>query len=540
MTARILGFLLAFLVTVLAGAPAHALDIDITEFKLENGLSVVTVPDRRSPVVTHMIWYKVGAADEPKGKAGIAHFLEHLMFKGTPKHPAGEFSHLVRVNGGSENAFTTQDYTVYHQRIAKERLGLVMELEADRMQNLVLTDENVLPELLVVLEERRERIDNDPSSLLAEQVAAAMYTAHPYGKPIIGWMSEVLQLTRQDAVDFYRAHYEPANAILIVAGDVTADEVKALATKHYGGLKNLRDPQQRLRTPEPEPVAERRVIMKDERTAAAFWQRSYLAPAEVKAKGREALALEVFADIIGAGSRSRLYRKLVVEQKIASHVGAWYSGDELDYGSFGFYGTPNQGVELAAIEDAIDAVIADVLTNGVTQAELDTSRNRTIAESIYLLDNQEALARIVGNALVTGQSVRDVLDWERNFAAVTVEDVAAAAKAVLDKKNSVTGLLLPGGKGQGAPGIQPVVLDEIQNRGAMINLRTWLLQALILVLAASPALAFKIEEVTSPGGIKAWLVQDNAIPLIAMKFSFRGGSVFDPEGKEGVANFLTG
>ncbi len=273
-------------------------------------------------------------------------------------------------------------------------------------------------------------------------------------------MSEVLQLKRQDAVDFYRAHYEPANAVVVVTGDVTDDEVRALANKHYGGLKNLAIPQPRLRTAEPAPIAERRVILKDERAASPFWQRSYLAPAEVKAKGREAQALQVLADIMGSGPRSRLYRKLVIEQKIASQVGAWYSGDGLDHGSFGFYATPNQGVELAVIEDAIDSVIAELMANGVTQAELDTTRNRVIAESIYLLDNQEALSRIIGAALVTGQSVQDVLDWDRNIAAVTVADVAMAAKAVLDRKNSVTGQLLPGGVAPVGDVLQPAVVNQ--------------------------------------------------------------------------------
>lgn len=463
MTARLCSFLLACFVTFLAAAPASALDIDVSEFKLENGLHVIVVPDRRAPVVTHMVWYKVGAADEPKGKAGIAHFLEHLMFKGTSKFPDGAFSHLVRINGGSENAFTTQDYTVYHQRIAKERLELVMELEADRMQNLILTDANVLPELLVVQEERRERTDNDPSSLLVEQMTAAMYTAHPYGKPIIGWMSEVLKLTRQDAVDFYREYYEPANAIVIVTGDVTADEVKALTTKHYGGLKNLRAPHPRQRTVEPTPIAERRVILKDARAASPFWQRSYLAPAEVKAQGRDALALQVLADIVGSTPRGRLYQKLVVEQKIASHVGAWYSGDGLDYGSFGFYASPNPGVDVSVVEDAIDAVVADVLKNSVTQGELEMTRNRVIAESIYLLDNQEALARTIGAAIATGQSIKDVLTWDSRIAEVTVEDVANAAKAVLERKNSVTGILLPPGNEQGGAKAQPAATGDVQD-----------------------------------------------------------------------------
>jgi len=463
MTARISGLILAWFITFAVAVPARALDIDVSEFKLENGLHVIVVPDHRAPIVTHMVWYKVGAADEPKGKAGIAHFLEHLMFKGTAKYPGGAFSHLVRINGGSENAFTTQDYTVYHQRITKERLDLVMELESDRMQNLILTDANVLPELLVVLEERRERIDNNPSSLLGEQITAAMYTAHPYGKPIIGWMSEVLKLTRQDAVDFYRAHYEPANAILLVTGDVTATEVKALATKHYGGLKNLAAPKPRERTAEPQPIAERRVILKDQRVASPFWQRSYLAPAEAKAEGRDALALQVFADIIGSGPRSRLYRKLVIEQKIASQVGTWYSGDGLDYGSFGFYASPNQDVDVAAVEEAIDAVIVEVLKNGVTQDELEMTRNRVIAETVYLLDNQEALARTIGAAIATGQSVKDVLEWDRNIARVTVQDVAKAAQAVLEEENSVTGLLLPAGNARGGADLQPAALDGVQN-----------------------------------------------------------------------------
>jgi zinc protease len=450
MTSRYIAPVFACLLGWMSAAPAHSLDIDVTEFKLDNGLAVVVIPDHRAAVVTHMVWYKVGAADEPKGKAGIAHFLEHLMFKGTAKYRQGEFSRLVRSNGGEENAFTTQDYTAYFQRIAKERLELVMELEADRMQNLVLTDANVLPELQVVQEERRQRTDNNPSALLGEQIEAAMYAAHPYGKPVIGWMSEVMQLTRRDAVDFYRAHYEPANAVLVVAGDVAPEEIRTLAAKYYGGLRNPFPPEERVRTSEPQPNAERRVIMRDARAASPIWQRSYLAPAEPKAKGRESLALEILADILGGGTHGRLYRQLVVEQKLAAYVGAWYSGDALDYGSFGFYGAPNQGVAMEKIEAAIDAIIAGLLKTGVTQDELDSSRNRSIADSVYLLDQQETLARIFGTALVTGQSVQDVLNWDRDIEHVTIDDIRAAAKSVLDIKGSVTGILLPESAGQTA------------------------------------------------------------------------------------------
>ncbi len=443
MNSRIAGLIAGLFMLAAWAVPGWALDIDVADFKLANGMEVVVIPDHRAPVVTHMVWYRVGSADEPQGKSGIAHFLEHLLFKGTVKYPAGEFSRLIRVNGGEENAFTTRDYTGYFQRIARDRLDLVMELEADRMQNLVLTDENVLPELQVVQEERRERTDNDPSSLLAEQLDAAMYAAHPYGKPVIGWMSEVMQLTRRDAADYYKAHYTPANAVLVVAGDVTAEAVKALAEKYYGGLKNSFEPALRKRTMEPRPIAARRVIMKDARAASPTVQRNYLAPSYSTAKGNEAEALDVLAEILGGGTQSRLYQKLVVEQKLAAYAGAWYSGDALDYGSFGVYGAPNPGADLGKVEQAIDAVVADVLNNGVTQEELDRARAKLLADTVYTLDNQATLARMFGIALTTGSTVADVLGWESEVEKLTAADIQKAAAGVLKIEASVTGTLIP-------------------------------------------------------------------------------------------------
>lgn len=428
---------------VAAISPARALDIDVSSFTLANGMQVVVIPDHRAPVVTHMVWYKVGAADEPQGKAGIAHFLEHLMFKGTPKHPDGAFSRIVRANGGNENAFTSQDHTAYYQRVMKDRLPLVMELEADRMQNLVLTDETVLPERAVVQEERRERLENEPSGLLSEQLDAALYTAHPYGKPVIGWMPEVAALTRQDALDFYRQHYEPHNAILIVAGDVTPDEVKSLAERYYGPLENKRPAVERVRTTEPAPTAERRVIMRDARASSPSWQRQYLTAAARNLPAREELALSLLADIVGGGNQSRLYQKLTVEQKIAAYAGAWFSADNLDYGTLGVYAAPNTGVSVEQVEKAVDEVLADVAAKGVTQEELDRSRNSVIASATYLLDSQDKLARVFGVALTTGQSIADVLNWEKDMATVTLEDVNKAARTAFERKASVTGILLP-------------------------------------------------------------------------------------------------
>ena len=425
-----------------AALPVAALDIDVTGFKLANGMEVVVIPDHRAPVVTHMVWYKVGAADEPQGKAGIAHFLEHLLFKGTVKYPPGEFDRLVRTNGGDGNAFTTQDYTGYFQRIAKDRLGLVMELESDRMQNVILTDENVLPELQVVQEERRERTDNDPESLLSEQMSAALYTAHPYGKPIIGWMSEVMQLTRDDALAFYRAHYTPANAILIVAGDVTADEVKSLAGKYYGGLKNTFTPRPRERTQEPLPIAARRIEMIDPRASSPIFQRYYLAPSYATAKGRMAEALDVLAEILGGGTQSRFYKELVIKQKLAAYAGSYYSGDAVDTGSFSIYAAPNPGVPVGKVEAAAGVILNDVVANGVAQDELDRTRKKLLADAIYTLDNQAALARMFGTSLSTGSSIADVLGWEAEIEKLTVDDIKAAAAQVLDLRASVTGILL--------------------------------------------------------------------------------------------------
>ncbi|MBL8907126.1 MAG: insulinase family protein [Rhizobiales bacterium] len=433
---------------------------NVSTFMLGNGMQVVVIPDHRAPVVTHMVYYKAGSADEPMGEAGIAHFLEHLMFKGTPRYPAGELDRVIRINGGEGNAFTTRDYTGYYQRIARDQLDLMMDLEADRMQNLVLKDENVLPERDVILEERRERIDNDPSSLLGEQLDSVLYHAHPYQKPVIGWMEEMKQLDREDAIDFYRTFYTPANAVLVVAGDVTAEEVKALAEKRYGVLKNTFTPKPRLRTPEPEPIAARRVILKDNRAASPMLQRAYVAPSYATDSDGEAEALEILAEIMGGGTTSRLYRKLVVDDRVAAYSGAWYSGDGLDSGSFSVYGAPAPAVDIARVETGIDAVIEDIITNGVTPEELARAKNRLIAASVYSLDSQSALARSFGTALTTGQTVEDVLEWPQRIEAVTAEQVKAAAARVLDERRSVTGLLLPGDNPSGAAAPNPAALDS--------------------------------------------------------------------------------
>ncbi len=424
-------------------APAAALKVKVESFTLANGLRVIVVPDSRAPVVTHMVWYKVGAADEPLGQAGIAHFLEHLMYKGTPKHPTGEFSRLIRRSGGEENAFTTHDYTAYFQRLKRDKLELAMELEADRMANLVLKEEDVITELAVVEEERRSGTDNDPTSLLVEQMDAALFAAHPYGKPVIGWMAEVAKLTRDDAMAFYRSHYTPRNAIVIVAGDVKPSRVKTLAEKYYGVLANTADPHDRRRPEEPEPIASRRVEMADPRVAIDLLQRSYLTPSYSTAQAREGPALDVLADVLGGSATSRLSRRLVIEDRIAQEAGAFFTGDSRDSGKLVVYAAAGQSSDMARIESVLDHVLSDVVKNGIKAVELDRAKKRLQAGAIYALDSQSQLARLFGEALTTGSTTDDVLNWGDRIGAVTIEDIQTVARKFLKPERSVTGIIRP-------------------------------------------------------------------------------------------------
>jgi zinc protease len=415
---------------------------NVSHFTLANGLDLVVIPDRRTPVVTHMIWYKVGSADETAGKSGIAHFLEHLMFKGTAKHPAGQFSRTLSKLGGQENAFTSTDYTGYFQRTSREYLPTLMEFEADRMTGLVLSDEVVLPELQVVLEEQNTRVANNPGARLGEQVVAALYLNHPYGRPVIGWRHEIEQLNREDALAFYRRFYTPNNAVVVVAGDVSAAEVKTLAESTYGKVKPLGPVGPRLRPKEPIPQAVRHVTLADPRVAQPSLQRSYLVPSYATAQPGEAEALDVLAHVLGSGSTSRLYRTLVVEKDIATSAGAWYQGSALDLSRLGVYATPKPGVTLPQLEDAMDAAIAVIADEGISASELERAKTRMIADVVYDQDNQATLARWYGTALTTGMSVESVRTWPDRIRTVTADAVRAAARQFLDKRRSVTGYLI--------------------------------------------------------------------------------------------------
>ena len=426
--------------TVAVAAPTFA---DRTEtFTLENGLQVVVIPDHRAPIVTHMVWYKVGAADDPPGKSGIAHFLEHLMFKGTRDHPEGEFSDVIKSVGGNENAFTSNDTTAYFQNVARQHLELMMTYEADRMANLVVTDEEIIPERRVVLEERRSRVDNEPSSQLAEAMGATLFQNSGYGTPAIGWAHEIASLDRADAVAFYDRYYTPNNAILIVAGDVTTDEVRRLAEKTYGKVPRRADPPERLRPREPEPLAARTVTFADPRVTQPLVQRAFVVPSYATDPSDEAVALDLLADILGSGPTSRLYRELVAEKGLATTAGASYRSSALGDSQFALYGIPRGEVGLDELMLEIEAVVADVAANGVTDAELDRAKRRVRAGAIFAQDSHASLARMFGTALVTGQSVEDVQHWPADVEAVTAERIMAVAQKYLRTQRSVTGYLV--------------------------------------------------------------------------------------------------
>ena len=429
------------------------------EFSLKNGLRIIVVPDNRAPVVTHMVWYRVGAADEPPGVSGIAHFLEHLMFKSTEKIANGEFSKIVSRLGGQDNAFTGHDVTAYYQRVAKDRLRTVMEMEADRMVNLKLDEKEVLTERNVILEERRSRTENSPSAILDEQMSAALYLAHPYRLPVIGWEHEMAKLSREDALRFYKRYYAPNNAILVVTGDVVPAEVRDMAEQIYGVIPANPNVVVHPRPQEPPHRAPRRVDLMDQRAGKPSWNRQYLAPSYLTAEPGEAEALDLLMKIATSGATSRLYKRLVVEDRLASSAGGWYSGAARDSGKIAIYAVPADGVTLDKLEAGVDAVLADIRAKGLTEPELERAKKTYLAEYVYESDNQASLARRYGWSLTVGRSVKDIEDWPDRIGKVSLADVQKVAKKYLDVRHAVTGTLVPG-----TPDAEPAAKPAAPNR----------------------------------------------------------------------------
>ncbi|MBX3576418.1 MAG: insulinase family protein [Rhizobiaceae bacterium] len=441
--ALLLALSLSFGTAAGAGAQERSVENGVSQFALANGMQVVVIPDHRAPIVTHMVWYKVGSADEPPGKSGIAHFFEHLMFKGTKNHKAGEFGAAIAAIGGSENAFTSYDYTAYHQTVEADALETMMTFEADRMRNLILTDEVIGPERDVILEERRSRVETSPDALLDEEKDATLYQNHPYRIPVIGWMHEIEQLNRADAVAFYDRYYAPNNAVLVVAGDVDEATVRRLADKTYGLVPRGPDLPPRVRPQEPEHNTRRTVTLKDARISVPSFGTSWLAPSYTTDSDGEAEALDILSEVLGGGTRSRIHQELVVRQGIASSAGAYYSGSLLDTTSFTVYGAPRGAATLEQIEAAVRAEVAKIVKDGVTADEVEKAKTRFLRSVIFARDSQSSMANIYGATLATGGTIADIDEWPDRIKAVTAEQVRAVAAKYLDYDRSVTGYLLP-------------------------------------------------------------------------------------------------
>ncbi|CUH47376.1 M16 family metallopeptidase [Ruegeria atlantica] len=425
--------------TPLAASEGHEA---VTTFTLDNGMDVVVIEDHRAPVVQHMVWYRAGSADEPVGSSGVAHFLEHLLFKGTDTLAPGEFSATVAANGGTDNAFTSYDYTAYFQRVAADRLELMMRMEADRMRNIRLNENDIATERDVILEERNQRTDNSPRALFGEQMSASQYLNHRYGVPIIGWRHEMEALDMEDALSFYQTHYAPNNAILVVTGDVEPDEVKSLAEQYYGVIPANPDLPERVRSQEPPQTAERRLTYKDARVSQPYVQRSYLAPERDPGDQEKAAALFLLAELLGGSTTSYLNEKLQFEQQKVVYTGAFYRGVSLDDTTFDLIVVPAAGVSLQEAEDAMDQVVADFIAEGVNEEDLDRIKMQLRAAQTYARDNVDGIGNRYGRALTSGLTVEDVQAWPDILQAVTGDEIIAAAREVIQPETSVTGWLM--------------------------------------------------------------------------------------------------
>ena len=437
-----------FLLTLLLVAPtATAKVFEPVTATLDNGLQIIVVPNHRAPVVNHMLWYRVGAVDEVEGKSGLAHYLEHLMFKGTETIAPGGFSKAIAAVGGRDNAFTSHYYTAYFATVPVDFLPKLMEMEADRMHNLVITAEQALPERDVVLAERRQRTDDDPGGRFAEKMNKTIYGGHPLGRPVIGWRDDISGLSPEDAEDFYRQWYAPNNAVLIVSGDVVPAKVLQLAAATFGRLESRslppRPETRKLYVPRKEPES---LFVQDPDVLQVNIQRHYMAPSYQTATGYAPYALQVLAEILDGGAVGRLYRKLVMEKKVATETGANYDALDRDDGSFSIGLTLPPKANVGKAAQALDALVADLLKHGVTDSEVKRAIKRMREQAIFTRDHLMTPGYAFGQHLSLGLGVDDVENWPDNIGRVTVAEVNAAARQVFGSKDYVTGYLLPDGK----------------------------------------------------------------------------------------------
>lgn len=407
---------------------------------LSNGLQIAVLADTRADRVRQMLWYSVGSSDEPRGLSGIAHYLEHMMFKGTALAPGDSFSRLITLHGGRENAFTSKDVTTYHQTVPSHLLQDIMQVEADRMRNLVLSLDELESERSVVLEERALRVDNSPFSRMREIMAATLYVRDPYGTPIIGWEHEINAITAEDLQAFYEQHYRPRNALLVVVGNTTLEEVLEIAQATYGTIPDL--PYERVEIGQ-DPVSNmaRTVALSDPAVAQDAWFRMMKTGGSSDTPGEEIAAKSMLMDIMAGDNSSRLYQALVLDEVLATSVSGFYNSLQRRGGQISLYAAATEGTDLADIDAAVARVQQQVMTDGITQEELDRVRDGALNSLVYLRDDVDRAARAVGQALSIGLTVEELNQWPTDIQNVTVEDVNAAARKVFQSNDHVTGYL---------------------------------------------------------------------------------------------------
>jgi zinc protease len=435
--------LLAFIfLLLLAAVPARAAVFHPKTFTLANGLQFVVVQNRLSPAIAQMVWYKVGSADEAPGASGLAHYLEHLMFRGTEAIPAGAFSPLIAAQGGNDNAFTSYDYTAFHEVVASDRLAMIMQMEADRMQNLRITPETATPELSVVLDERQERTDNNPQGKFEERLGQVLFPGHPYGIPVIGWKAEMEKMTPEAAAAFYRHHYAPDNAVVVISGNVDMAEVMRLAAGTFGRVPK-RDVSPRRVFLALKPPRETRVVMVDARVQQPHLEIHIVGPSRATEKDHESYAFEVLSEALAGGEVGVLYKQLVMKQQVAGSLDISYDPDARGPAPFVFIATPQAGRTIDELEKALNESLHHLARKGLSAVDVNAAKKRLRRSAVFARDSLLAPGYVFGSALTTGQKVADVEDWPERIKAVTAAEVNAALRRLVASKYRVTGLLLP-------------------------------------------------------------------------------------------------
>lgn len=410
-------------------------------FTLKNGMEVVVLPNHRAPVITHMLWLKAGAMEDPMGKSGIAHFQEHLMFKGTKKRKEGEYSKTISRLGGQENAFTSYDYTAYYATVGKEYLPLVMDLESDRLGNWQISEKQLNAEKLVILKERQQTVDNEPISRFWEQMNTMLFKGHPYARPVIGWQNEIEKLSLVDIQAFHKKYYAPNNIVVVISGDVTAVEVKPLAEKYYENLQAF--PTDHVTGQVEKAKTEQQIEKTSSQVKETLWSMHYLAQPANKETIKQSDSLSVLAKILGDNRIGHLYRRLVMQEKIATNASVSFDPIARGPVRFSIVVTPAPHADVSKIEKVVQEEIAAVTTKPIAASEVKNATQAMNIETIYARDSVTGPAMIVGKALTSGLDVETIESWPTRIEKVTTEDVQEGAKKLFETQKPTIAILKP-------------------------------------------------------------------------------------------------